>query len=1101
MGSDGTGDLRLAYWRRAVTLEPQMDEEVPVSQIHIDAGPDGRRILLPPGKAVFHRLSWSRDGSQLAIPSSDRRIRIWDMTSSRVVREMRGGSTGILCATWASEAPSLIAGDYSGFVYRWDESSPIFRTAVSSHPIRSVAWQPRGTIVGVCDGAQIYLIDARTGDRLTLLDTPGIDVVWLGKGQLAAATANGKVLVLNRTGQLERVLTCSSGGGEGSYGDDQFDNYYNESGTEPLGLIEERDVNLRTYWTSRSLHMAPTATALAWSDSLRTLAAGSADGRIAIWFQPQLSVTPDRILEGHTGSVVSLSFSRDGSTLASKSLDHTLRIYRTDSWELVSITRVAVGGSGLTSVAFRPSADHLATTTTRDRTVEILKYQDDELARRTAIQRSIHYTTAKLVLVGDSGVGKTGLGWRLAHGEFKEHASTHGQQFWLLRQLSSRRRDGTECEAVLWDLAGQPDYRLVHALFIGDVDIALVLFDPTVAEDPLSGVQYWMRVLRGGQQGSKVILVAARIDRGVTSLTDTEIEQFCRQEHIATYVPTSAATGENLDLLIGKIQESIDWDSKTSTVTTETFKQIKDYVLGLKESLEVGKVVISIRELRVQLRRSIRVEAPRDDDFFTAVQHLANHGYVKILPDTGAGPAVLLFPDILTNLASSVVLEARRNPKGLGAIEESRLLVGDYALPELETLSDLDRRQLLDSVTVLFLRQNLCFRETLGEHRLLVFPSLINQKKPSVADPRESHEDTTFVLRGAVDRIYPALVVLLGYTNTFTRSNQWQNQAEYEFGDGQICGFRQRSEQRGVVEFTLLYSDIVEPSTRQLFQGLFEFFLRGRDVSVEKYPPLVCSCGYVQPRESIMARIQKARDFSFCVDCGDRLDLGKYSGRASSDSQSGLRNAVNLNAATSQGRTEFETALVHVKAHIRDTARRGRPSCFISYAWADEKHRQWVTGLAADLKNAEVDVILDQWDNLAIGSSLTDFVDRVDHSDFVALIGTPLYKMKYENPGRVEGSLVKAEASLVNKRLKSGGGSPRGVLPILRSGSEQSSFPPLVQNRVYADFREDSHYFSALFELILTLHEIPRDRQPFEDIARQLRLSVFSTGRLPVLSV
>jgi len=38
-------------------------------------------------------------------------------------------------------------------------------------------------------------------------------------------------------------------------------------------------------------------------------------------------------------------------------------------------------------------------------------------------------------MVGDTGVGKTGLGWRPAHGEFKEHASTHGQQFWPLTLL------------------------------------------------------------------------------------------------------------------------------------------------------------------------------------------------------------------------------------------------------------------------------------------------------------------------------------------------------------------------------------------------------------------------------------------------------------------------------------------------------------------------------------------------------------------------------------------------------------------------------------------------------------------------------------------
>src|SRR4029077_2046700 len=94
-------------------------------------------------------------------------------------------------------------------------------------------------------------------------------------------------------------------------------------------------------------------------------------------------------------------------------------------------------------------------------------------------QQSVHYTTAKLVLLGDAGVGKTGLGWRLAHGEFKEHASTHGQQFWQLNQLSKQRRDGAQCEVVLWDLAGQDDYRLIHALFLDDADLALVLFDPT----------------------------------------------------------------------------------------------------------------------------------------------------------------------------------------------------------------------------------------------------------------------------------------------------------------------------------------------------------------------------------------------------------------------------------------------------------------------------------------------------------------------------------------------------------------------------------------------------------------------------------------------
>ena len=102
-----------------------------------------------------------------------------------------------------------------------------------------------------------------------------------------------------------------------------------------------------------------------------------------------------------------------------------------------------------------------------------------------------------------------------------------------------------------------------------------------------------------------------------------------------------------------------------------------------------------------------------------------------------------------------------------------------------------------------------------------------------------------------------------------------------------------------------------------------------------------------------------------------------------------LEDVVTRQAATSHGRTEFEAVLVHVKAYNRDKGRHARPSCFISYAWSDETHRQWVSKLARDLRNGEVEVVFDQWENLTIGASLTDFVDRVDTCDFIAIIGTP----------------------------------------------------------------------------------------------------------------
>jgi cytochrome c len=57
----------------------------------------------------------------------------------------------------------------------------------------------------------------------------------------------------------------------------------------------------------------------------RAVTAG-ADGRIAIWSEGKAQ--PDTVLQGHTAPVVALSVSPDGSTLASASWDHTIRLWR-----------------------------------------------------------------------------------------------------------------------------------------------------------------------------------------------------------------------------------------------------------------------------------------------------------------------------------------------------------------------------------------------------------------------------------------------------------------------------------------------------------------------------------------------------------------------------------------------------------------------------------------------------------------------------------------------------------------------------------------------------------------------------------------------------
>lgn len=798
-----------------------------------------------------------------------------------------------------------------------------------------------------------------------------------------------------------------------------------------------------------------------WPDASR-IAAGNDRNEIEILDTNSLRTIA--VVEGHTRPVMRVVISADGRLLASVARDGTLCLWDARTWKPLWKTYAAPH-----TLAFNAQQPWLASVTRNRESIAIWEFDLDLLTGAPAVA----YKTAKIVLVGDSGVGKTGLGWRLARGDFKEHPSTHGQQFWLLDQLKMSRSDGTECEAILWDLAGQPDYRMIHALFVDDADIALVVFDPAHAEDPMKGVEFWLKQLRvGGSRSPAAILVAARIDRGTGRLTDEELDAFCRSRGVKGWLRTSALRGEGIDDVIERLQESIDWDDKPATITTTTFKRIKDHVLALKEDRRRRKLILTPAELRKRLEKADRKWKFTDDEMLTAAGHLAKHGYVAQLRTSRGEPRILLVPELLNNVAASLVIAARANPKGLGSLEEQALLSGEYAIPELEGIAQADRDILVDSAAALFLEHNVCFRETdpLNGRSYLVFPELINLRKP-LLDEEPSEDGAAYTVSGAVENVYASLVVLLGYTDKFTRTNQWRNQARYEVGNGLACGFRLESEREGELDLVLYFGRNVGAPIRTLFQGLFESFLARRDLMVYRFDPVVCSNGHPLERAVQRKRAAARQPFAFCSDCAEKVSLPKADQPIQLTRQQ--QADVDEQRRGANQRSRFEQVILRLKAYIRDQDL-PRPECFISYAWGNDEQERWVERLANDLLKADVNVILDRWENARLGMSVPRFVERAQKADSVIVIGTPLYRRKYDNDEPMCGFVVAAEGDLIGKRMLGSEARKQTVLPLLLEGDEESAFPPLLHGRVYGDFRSPDEYFASALGLILSLYDIPR---------------------------
>src|SRR4051794_40585675 len=77
------------------------------------------------------------------------------------------------------------------------------------------------------------------------------------------------------------------------------------------------------------------------------------------------------------------------------------------------------------------------------------------------------------------GPASRAWGLVLSGREWTPTESTHGRHVWTFAAEEVSLPGGVreKREILLWDLAGQPGYRLVHQLHLGDVAVALVVFD------------------------------------------------------------------------------------------------------------------------------------------------------------------------------------------------------------------------------------------------------------------------------------------------------------------------------------------------------------------------------------------------------------------------------------------------------------------------------------------------------------------------------------------------------------------------------------------------------------------------------------------------
>lgn len=148
----------------------------------------------------------------------------------------------------------------------------------------------------------------------------------------------------------------------------------------------------------------------------------------------------------------------------------------------------------------------------------------------------------KIVLIGDSGVGKSNLLSRFTRNEFNlESKSTIGVEF----ATKSISVDAKTLKAQIWDTAGQERYRAITSAYYRGAVGALLVYDIT-KHITFENVARWLKELRDHAEANIVImLVGNKSDlRHRRAVPTEEAMGFAEANNIA-FIETSAldATG------------------------------------------------------------------------------------------------------------------------------------------------------------------------------------------------------------------------------------------------------------------------------------------------------------------------------------------------------------------------------------------------------------------------------------------------------------------------------------------------------------------------------------------------------------------------------
>jgi len=161
----------------------------------------------------------------------------------------------------------------------------------------------------------------------------------------------------------------------------------------------------------------------------------------------------------------------------------------------------------------------------------------------------------KVVLIGDSEVGKSNLLLRFTRDEFNlESRSTIGVEF---ASRSVTLEDNKIAKAQIWDTAGQERYRAITSAYYRGALGALLIFDVT-KRTSFESIERWLVELsEHASPRIRTLLIGNKNDLEHLRTVSTEEAQNLAESRSMAYIETSALNSTNVEKAFMEILKEI----------------------------------------------------------------------------------------------------------------------------------------------------------------------------------------------------------------------------------------------------------------------------------------------------------------------------------------------------------------------------------------------------------------------------------------------------------------------------------------------------------------------------------------------------------------